>query len=1260
MDVKNKAKTDEKTKIIEDKNKGKLELIINKETGKQSLDKKILNIDNSKKPEPKDVQVQLEDKPTCEAKDDKQEEKGKKGKGKDISKGDEGNNIIKSEVKSDETKTGKANTNGKPGAGLSNKNVQGNKSVDPTSYTTDQASIDSLYKTEEQRRIYDIASGSVLQDQIQSDLKAQRIVADNAIESKTVLGIELGGSTFIPSYNGTRKVVNACPSLLKIVSSKTFNAENLPHKKSRYPYLNDMPIIQNSRDTFAEGTDVIRTILEAQNCNTTLKIDPQEQIKSKRTLFRNVLLSQPGAVNPEYTTDSETNIQHVFTAIFAYLPELVRSCRVIYEMEPPFHPMLQMIGNDRYNIFDEILNHIAIYKFPQKYGVHLMLGAVDHSLEWFQDDIVEMLNNDVTEYVFGETRTRSELRLGRKREVESVEATDQFAAALLHIDKLRRMAYKLDIRTYITWLYQFSVDGVVINYIDNHDDADYEVEGITLADSHSFIFAFLTSKQFQTAMIEKLVTYVVDFNLLKSISLSENLKINRGDSPSQTREQLVSEMQSRLESVDVSTFVRLLVYDVLAIFVPVRYTIRATINDELANFPEFFMNLCCMAIAPNIFAQNKHIILYNICNFLYNIEYEPYMQFQNQHGFSSTKLVPDVIDEDAYKNGEIPKIIDPSIKTNNKFVGRMRSLLRADGEVFTLKDQTTLKMPRLETKPQGYIPYKRVERTAGYANTPMQEKLWNILKLVNDVGISYTKVKTSDRRTTISDYIKWVRSLKPLMKEFSAMIHYEGNFIYRLILRHFACVYTDIKSPTDYDVTEKLRLAIRSDSESDMEPFLIEREPIKIPYTLPLSCILTIEGIYSVINRHQANDVRITVPDPQVIFKEFYGIVKGARNMCEVLAMSRHILRDDNSGILKRLSRFAQIASRKVVYKEVLRMMAEYTKNMPPDFLIYAEESITYTNNLQFWDPYVVFVNKTNTIMHVDNEPSIMGNALILSDEFLAQEIDVVSDLLFNSSFLFHINRGIRIFRQMVDCLKPGLPPKKWETYQVCITGFNNEILRIGTVLNEKRIMFALREKGSDRDTEYYDLTPCNMPRVLFICDHPAQISPKYRDELIRLVKDGVFGFQFNNFWYQATTYYGHEPPSGYPDVYIEQIFMTFDDTLRLILFPDTSRKIMHYDAPPVKTPYQYLWTDEDIQTDILMRDVSGMRPNPIAYTKPRPENWMLGKKGPSVMPKFSNNTSKTKSGVPNFLNTVVAHRKDTINYTFPPVEIYVPRSLLG
>ncbi len=1243
----------------------KLELVFDTKNNEIKYSQNKLNVDGTKKIEDKDVQSKSDYRSPGENKNTEHQDKGRKEEKEGEFKRSESEAEIKSnntQDKEKEEQAGNSNTNRNRGAnGIQNKNDSGDKRINnEASYTTDQASLDSLYKNEEQRRIYNIAAGSAMQDQLQSDLRAQRVVADSQLTSKTTLGIELTGATFIPSYNGTRKVVKSCPSLLKLVSTKTFGADKLPTTKSKHQIINEMPIMQSSRDLFSEGTDIIRVILETTNCNVNVTIDPQVQIKSSTSLFRNVLLAHPGTINAEYTTDTDTNIQHVFSAIFAYLPVLVPSCRVIYEMEPPFKPLLQMIGNDKLNITDDILNHIAIYKFPPTYGQHLILGAIDHGLEWFQDEISQMLLADPLQYVFGETRTLSELRMGRKREVESVEAIDQFAAALLHVDRTRRKAYKLDIRSYITWLHQFAIEGTQIDHLSGHDDADYEMEGITLADSHAFIFTYLTSKQFQTAMINNMVEYIVNFGLIKSISLSENLKINRGNTPSQTREQLVSEMQGELESVDVSTFVRMIVYDVMAVFVPVRYTIRATMTDELENFPKFLMNLMCIVICPNIFAQNKHIIGFNICNFLFNIEYQPYMQFQNQHGFSSTKSVPDLIDDDFYKNGEIPKIFDESIKTRNQFINRIRQLLKVEGETFTLKNQSTLKMPRLEDKPQGYIPYKRIERSAGYSNTPMQAKLWEILRLVNDVGNSYLKVTTSARRTTISDFILWVTSLKPLMKEFSAMIHYEGYFMYKLILQHYACLWTDIKSPNDYNVTEKLRLAIQGDSQNDMEPFLIEREPIKIPFTLPLSCVLTIEGIYSVINRHKENDVRISVPNPQVVFKEFYSICKGTRQMCEVLAMSRHILRDDGTGIVKNLAKFAQVASEKVVYKEVLRMMAKYQKNMPSDFLEYAEQSITYTNQLQFWDPYVVFVNKINEIQHLDSEPELMKRSLLMSDEFLAQEVDIISDLLFNNSFLFHINCGIRIFKQKVDFLQPGLPPKRWETYRVKVTGNNNLILRESYILGRNRLVFALYNPEINEEVTYEDLTPCNMPRVLFECEHPVQISSKYRSKILELIDQGVFGFHFTQFWYQATTYYSNEAPSSYPNTYISDIMSTVDDTLKLILFPDTSGKIVSNNGKVEATPYQYYWTGEDIQTDILMRDISGSRANPIAYSRPNPENWMLGKKGASVMPKFSNGISKTKSSIPNFLNTVVAHRAETVNYTFPPVEITAPKSLLS
>lgn len=1124
----------------------------------------------------------------------------------------------------------------------------------------------------ESDRIFSMTAESSMQNKLQEDIKNAQSDKGKYDSGKTSVGFNLEGDFYFPVYNDTTKITTKIPQLIKLYDVKySSNATFTPNSAVRTPYFAEYPIVNNSREMFRMGTQIVRARLDSQNLLYNIKHDPWEQMKSSETLFANVKIPRHTGTEPEWTSNQPTNIQHVMTYIFAFLPIVATCAREIVQLGETSKSMLEMGNLDKISYKDYLRNVLASSKLPDDMPPHVAFGGIDHQLEWFEKEVEKLVESNLSEYKFGQGIVLSEYNNQTYRELEMHLPIDQWTAALLNIHRQRRNAYKQMPSVRQAWLQALSMEGTIVDLPTHIVHEDYEVPDITSIDTDSFLFTFGISKSFRNACLREISEYLNSFNLIKSKSVNESMKLMHGQGAGVLRETMIGHLQEKLEEVDTARFCWLIVLDIMAAFRPVKYDYVVMRTASLSSIPDLLMLLVCIFMFPNIFAQNKHIIGFCICNYLHKIRHKGYLKFEKRHGFAKNKMIPKQITEDEYAQGVIPYIFDES-KTfsEDSVVSQIRSLMKVSGEIYTLDFQAYVNVPRFEESATYYIPYERIQRDFGLDETPFYNAMCVVVDIVTKVTEDVLQAEMQPRRNA-SDMLIWLKNVMVTFEEFSNMIHYEGNELYRLAMRHWACVWSDIKSPSDYNKTQKPVFGIKSNANDIKQPFTVRPIPIRIKYTDPLSCVLTIQGIYATLGEYKLDDQFIQVPDVGDLYNKFFSIAKGCSKFTEVLEISKYILSTDAPGLLGRLHAFSELASRRVTYKQVVKLISKSLSELPPDFFSYIERDIDMYNKMQYWDPRYMMLDYWHKPI-IGPTPSVVGRTLQFADAYLHQEISIATKLLFSENgFLFHIAKGVTIQMQKEDDLTPMNQPTMRKCFEYRVTARRTKIITPipeGGVLIPG-IIINRCVNGKMEQTVYTDLSPKNAPNIHFICERPRQIDSKYRHIIKSLILSGNWSFEFTEFWYQPFVMYTYEVPQNHYSTEIDKILETVDDTMPLIVFPDTCKRQRVLGGTLGEVQYQYLYTTNNLTGDIVARDIDGSRQDTRVYMQLDPDNWRLGVDGVSSDPLLESSAdqivSKLDMGKPNMLNTIAVEKEGAFRrdykiggddgfLIYPPTELMI------
>lgn len=1114
--------------------------------------------------------------------------------------------------------------------------------------STSKDSLGPSDSKKEADRLFSMTAESSMQNKLQEDIKNAQADKGKMETGKTSVGFNLEGDFYFPVYNDTTKITTKIPQLIKLYDVKYSSANFTPNQAVRTPYFAEYPIVNNSREMFRMGTQIVRARLDSQNLLYNIKHDPWEQMKSTETLWRNVKIPRHTGTEPEWRSDQPTNIQHVMTYIFAFLPLVATCAREIVQLGETSKSMLEMGNLDKISYKDYLRNVLASSKLPDDMPPHVAFGGIDHQLEWFEKEVEKLVSSNLSEYKFGQGIVLSEYRNEMYRELEMHLPIDQWTAALLNVHRQRRHAYKQLPSTRQAWLQALSMEETIVELPEFIVHEEYEVPDITEHDSDSFLFTFGISKAFRNACIKEMAEYLNSFNLIKSKSLNDAMMLMKGQGAGVLRETIIGNMQEKLEPIDTARFCWLIVLDIMAVFRPVKYDYVVMRTASLSGLPDLLMLLVCIFLFPNIFAQNRHVIGFCICNYLHKIRHKDYLKFEKRHGFAKDKRIPKQITDDEYAMGVIPYIFDDT-KTESvsdtSIIGTIRSLTRVSGEIFTLDYQGYVNVPRFEESATYFIPYERIQRDIGLDETPFYNAMQTAVDIVKKVAEDIIHQQVQPRKNA-SDLIIWLTHVMVTFEEFSNMIHYEGNELYRLAMRHWACVWSDIKGPSDYNKTQKPVFGIKSNANSTKPPFVVSCLPLRIKYTEPLSCVFTIQGIYSTLGEYKLDDQFISVPDAGDLYNKFFSIVKGCSKFTEVLEISKYILSPEAPGLLGRLHAFSELASRRVTYREVVKLISKSLSELPPDFFAYIDRDITMYNKMQYWNPQYKMLDYYQREV-TGPKPSIVDRTLRFADAYLHQEIGIAAKLLFSENgFLFHISKGITIQKKKEDDLTPINQPDVRKCFEVRITAKRTKII---TPISEggnliPGLIITRCVNGKKMQEIYTDLSPQKAPNVHFVCERPRQIDSKYRHIIKDLIMSGNWSFEFTEFWYQPFVMYTYEVAQGHYSTEIDKILETVDDTMPLIIFPDTCKRQRVLNGALGEVQYQYLYTSNCLTGDIVARDIDGSRQDTRVYMQLDPDNWRLGVGGVSLDPLLESSAdqivSKLDIGKPNMLNTIAVEKE--------------------
>lgn len=1152
----------------------------------------------------------------------------------------------------------------------SNSNSDGRLAKESTSVTEIGSVSDGTITQVEQNAIsFGLAKTAIASELTLRAVRLQSTFLTQVFDTLGQFEIKFHAPPKIVDYSAVNKIVDAPPQLLQLFSDKTDNDLIL----SRYYYDNkfkgDFPdFVKKTLEIFQVGTATVKVKIDS--LNTTLKIqhDPDLPISSARELVKPVRLT---SMTMTEHGAPQISIGNVLDGVVNLMLQIIGSCRVIIS-----NVKFKTIANEDNR--RGLPQFLGLSKIPDTLQPHIMFN-IGHPLEWFESDIVEMIDSNVAEFRVGEISVDDYVMGYGKRRRRVNFPSDQYAAHLNGIHFRRRQVNRMLISDYYAHIYAFAMPGISVTFKDHIlNDNDYEFMGITQYMKNAFLTLYTMSNQFKNGITMLMQDYALQFGIIHSNELSSVIARINDIGLVPASEKHISYLEQHFRTISESSFINAMLMNLLSGFYQVRVSTRVAKGTTDKAMFDLLSNLIMLFLFPAIARQNLHILAHNIMSILYGIEFTEAINFISAFGFAQNiSNVTVLSDEQYFTQKIIPTLFDRSVNINGyPTLAKIRALVFPKGKNVRIVETVGVNLPCFDDTRTVFMPWVKTSRKVGQGMNDLKTNFIKSKSIIRSVLRSYGQ--TNDiPRSQASATQTILSSMDIYVDEFCQAMHHEGYDLYYAMARHWGYLYNSMKTPEDVYRPDDLRFGVVSSDNIETRPWSLPKEEFTMDWTFGLSAMLTISGILKPLTDNSSNtQIKVTYPDPRKIFHIYYNVMHGSMNAMEPYVMAKLLLSNNgNDTISKLIMHEIYNAGLRGAYLETLYKLFEGS-SAPSDLLEFSKQQLAFRNKLVLLNPKIVQVNRASEV-HIDNRaPSIVDRELIIEDPFLREEFDVAQRMIFSeNSIAMKFGKGITIRKTEAARVSPNNPPaywanaeyKKFDPKMAADSYGPSQVELLGTTFLDGQNKIGYYDPKTQR--WYTDFDACNFPKIVWTFPHPTDVSHRYLPYIKKLIMRGLWSFEFTDLQYQASVVYLDKDDLG-PSFAEDMISRIFDaktgGVTHLIFLDNTAAVYSIYDTPVYNPSAQYIFPqiscDEvnnphanRFQRNIVAKSIYGEVGAPLTYKQLDSDNWRAGSNTNGYVPMFEYNRRKVDTGIPNFLNTFVVDDEKGFIRTFPELEVRIP-----